>query len=413
MERFDQLFSLYHSFPLENNPHIHPNRNTPRLPFCTSSSQIRLHTRKFDGNDPAGLYSIGEYFDYYDTPPIKRRCLVELCMEGQAAKWFRWMQTNVLLPNKIPPLVLNHPQSMHGRPSCKVVHSSHKKRRRLVELCMEGQAAKWLLGAEQMLRSAHAVCTTWWKVSKNPVLWQVIDFSNPRQSLFNDEYNAMCGCAVDRSQGQLVDLTIQYFGEDTLMDYIADRSPNLKRLKLGTCFFISGVCAIRMVAKLKQLEELLIAPYYIAAYHIADIGNSCPLLKSFSFNGFKCKLLTYEDNDHNDRLRKAYALVISKSMSNLRHLQVFAHWMGNKGLKLIFDGCPHLESLDIRQCFDLDLQGDLGKRCRQQIKYLKLPNDSVSDVPWPNCDGGDPFGTSAFKVEYHEYDYYKALQQLQ
>ncbi|KAG6417086.1 hypothetical protein SASPL_119236 [Salvia splendens] len=36
--------------------------------------------------------------------------------------------------------------------------------------------------------------------------------------LFNKEYNAMCRCAVDRSQGQLVDLT-----NDALMDYIANR----------------------------------------------------------------------------------------------------------------------------------------------------------------------------------------------
>ncbi|KAG6416601.1 hypothetical protein SASPL_124034 [Salvia splendens] len=106
MERFDQLFSLYHSFPLENNPHIHPDRNPPPLPYHISinhaaSSQIRLHTRKSDGNDPAGLYSIGEYFDYYDTPPMKRRRLVDT-WKAKLQSGSGWMQTNVLLPNKIP-----------------------------------------------------------------------------------------------------------------------------------------------------------------------------------------------------------------------------------------------------------------------------------------------------------------------
>ncbi|KAG6419054.1 hypothetical protein SASPL_121263 [Salvia splendens] len=47
----------------------------------------------------------------------------------------------------------------------------------------------------------------------------------------------MCRCVVDCSQGRLVDLTIQYFGDDALMDYIADRSPNLKRPKLVTLLF--------------------------------------------------------------------------------------------------------------------------------------------------------------------------------
>ncbi|KAL1566591.1 putative F-box/LRR-repeat protein 9 [Salvia divinorum] len=309
------------------------------------------------------------------------------------------MRNTVLVPNKIPA----------------VASSSAPPLRPWIELPSDVTANILLrLGAEGILTSAQKVCSAWWKVSKDPSLWRVIDFSNPRQGILNDHYNAMCRRAVDRSQGQLVDLTIQYFGDDALMDCIDDRSPNLKRLKLGTCFFISGDCAIRIAAKLGQLEELhfTLRPRIgdrpgIGFTHIEGIGNSCPMLKSFSLNGFKCKFIRCEYNTSiDDRyFRNLYAYAISKSMPNLRHLQVFAHWMGNKGLERILNRCPRLESLDIRRCFDLDLQGDLGKRCRQQIKYLKLPNDSVCDVPWPNCDGGDPFSTSAFCSEHYEYNY--------
>ncbi|XP_042023318.1 putative F-box/LRR-repeat protein 9 isoform X1 [Salvia splendens] len=388
MERFDELFSLYHSFPLCDNPHILGKRN--RDP---PSSQIRLHTRKFDGNDPPGLYNIDEYFEFYATPPDERMRLMGLLMEGEASKWFRWMRNTVLLPvvASVSVAASTPPPPWIELPSDVTANILQR------------------LGAEGILTSAQQVCTAWWKVSKDPSLWRVIDFSNPRQGLFNDRYDAMCRRAVYRSQGQLVDLTIQYFGDDALMDYIADRSPNLKRLKLGTCFFISGDCAVRIVAKLLQLEELhfTIRPG-LGAAHIERIGNSCPTLKSFSFNGFQSKLQRCEHNSINDRLfRNLHVGAISRSMPNLQHLQVFAHWMGNKGLELILDGCPRLESLDIRRCFDLDLHGDLGKRCRQQIKYLKLPTDSVSDVPWPNCDSGDPFSTSAFCFEHYEYDFYK------
>ncbi|KAL1559970.1 F-box protein SKIP19-like [Salvia divinorum] len=75
-------------------------------------------------------------------------------------------------------------------------------------------------GAKSELKCAQKVCTTWWKVSNDPTLWQAIDFSNPRQGVFNDEYNVMCCCAVDRSHGQLVELTIHYFNDDVLFDYI-------------------------------------------------------------------------------------------------------------------------------------------------------------------------------------------------
>ncbi|XP_047955073.1 putative F-box/LRR-repeat protein 23 isoform X1 [Salvia hispanica] len=275
------------------------------------------------------------------------------------------------------------------------------------------------LGAEEMLCSAQQVCATWWNVCKDPSLWRVIDFSGTKQIDRTAKYTAMCRRAVDRSRGQLTDFTIQYFGGDELMEYIADRSPNLKRLKLGTCFFISGPCAARIVAKLGQLEELhitirprfgVIEPGVMSA-DIRAIGNACPTLKSFSLNAFKFILI--EDVDENDDRpfiesihRNLYALAISKSMPNLQHLQVYGLLIGNKGLEIILNGCPRLESLDIRRCFDLDLEGDLGKRCRQQIKHLKLPHDSTSDVPWPSCRGGDPFTSPPFSTYNPDIYYY-------
>ncbi|KAG6416773.1 hypothetical protein SASPL_124211 [Salvia splendens] len=73
------------------------------------------------------------------------------------------------------------------------------------------------LGAEDLL------CSTWWKVCKDPCLWRVVEFSNPYQENSTDKYTAMYRSAVDRSQGQLVELNIHYSGDDTLMEYIAHR----------------------------------------------------------------------------------------------------------------------------------------------------------------------------------------------
>ncbi|KAG6416727.1 hypothetical protein SASPL_124163 [Salvia splendens] len=204
--------------------------------------------------------------------------------------------------------------------------------------------------------------STWWKVCKDPASWRVIDFSNPRQGIFNDYYNVMC-----RRQGQLVDLAIQYFGNDALLDYIVHRSPNLKRIKLGTCFFISGCCARKMVAKLPHLEELhLTLRSGIGACDIEIIGKSCPMLKSFSCNGYKCKLRTYrEDGYIEGHCRNLFARAISKSMPSLQHLHVFAHYMGNEGLEVILNGCPGLESLDIGDVLILILKWIWGKDVRK------------------------------------------------
>ena len=71
------------------------------------------------------------------------------------------------------------------------------------------------------------------------------------------------------------------------------------------------------------------------------------------------------------------AISIGENLDELEHLELIGNQMSNIGLQVILDGCPHLESLDLRMCRFIDLEGDLGKRCSQQIKCLKLPNDSL------------------------------------
>ena len=66
-------------------------------------------------------------------------------------------------------------------------------------------------------------------------------------------------------------------------------------------------------------------------------------------------------------------------MHGLHHLQLFGNQLTNVGLRAILDSCPHLESLDLRYCFNLNLLGDLGRRCREQIRKLLLPTDSIAD----------------------------------
>ncbi|XP_047942036.1 putative F-box/LRR-repeat protein 9 isoform X2 [Salvia hispanica] len=261
---FDELFSLYHSTPLKNNPHVGPP------PGSMYRSASAINPPRFGSFQGPSICTIHDYFDFYATPHDERLRLLRLCNNSFASIWLHSMsmwKTNVLPMSVVA-------SSSDPPPSC-------------IDLPRDVTAEiLQRLGAEGMLTSAQKVCTTWWKVCKDPALWRVIDFSNPRQGIFNDEYNVMCRRAVDRSQGQLVDLTIQYFGDDALLDYIVHRSPNLKRIKLGTCFFISGYCARRMVAKLPHLKELhLTLRPGLGACDIEVIGKSCPMLKSFSLNG--------------------------------------------------------------------------------------------------------------------------------
>lgn len=186
-----------------------------------------------------------------------------------------------------------------------------------------------------------------------------------------------------------------------------NRSSQLKRLTLQDCIDISGEGLVKAVKKLPHLEELhLIIMEEMQASDIKAIGISCPILKSFSFNGRGStqpnRELYLEDDEFSDS--SEFALAIAKSMPNLCHLSLFADWMKNDGLEAILDGCPHLESLDLRQCFRLDLQqGALGKRCSKQIKHVKYPSDSISDIKWV-VDDDDWDGDQLYSAQYSDYD---------
>lgn len=131
------------------------------------------------------------------------------------------------------------------------------------------------------------------------------------------------------------------------------------------------------------------------------VGRSCPLLKSLSLNDRGSRYLN--DDDYVEEYDEE-ALTIAKSMPGLRHLRLFGNSLTNKGLQTILDGCPHLESLDLRQCYGLQLNGDLGKRCSQQIKSLRLPYDSTADYEFPGAiDDFEYGGFSDFEAEF-SYD---------
>ncbi|RYQ92942.1 hypothetical protein Ahy_B09g099184 [Arachis hypogaea] len=69
------------------------------------------------------------------------------------------------------------------------------------------------------------------------------------------------------------------------------------------------------------------------------------------------------------------AFAIAQNMSNLRHLQLVRNsCLDNNGVSAILDGCRYLESLDLRWCDNVNLEGRLRKMCDKQLKYFIEPN---------------------------------------
>lgn len=221
------------------------------------------------------------------------------------------------------------------------------------------------------------------------------------------ELEILCYRAVDYSCGNLLDINIEYFGTDDLLRHIANSASHLQRLRLACCYSITdeGLCGV--AEKLSHLEELDISISGLSKDPLEAIGRCCPRLKAFKFNMEGCRRPHIESDDE--------AFAIAQNMPELRHLQLFGNKMTNDGLLAILDGCPHLESLDIRQCFNINLAGTLGKRCNEQIKDLRLPYDATDDYPFEvefdygSLDEDYPSGISDINLssDNDEYEYYE------
>ncbi|KAK1391430.1 Leucine-rich repeat, cysteine-containing subtype [Heracleum sosnowskyi] len=124
-----------------------------------------------------------------------------------------------------------------------------------------------------------------------------------------------------------------------------------------------------MLKELPMLEELHLEHMHVSKQAIEVAG-----LKSFKLNYDGYRRLYAGLGDQN-------ALPIAENLRGLRHLQLIGNKITIDGLLAIIENCPHLESLDIWNCFNVanQLGSDLRKRLSQQIKDLRLPLCSTKD----------------------------------
>lgn len=79
------------------------------------------------------------------------------------------------------------------------------------------------LVAVDILTSVQFVCKSWFEISKDPLIWRRIDMYKIGDLDLDMDLVRMCRDAVDRSSGFLADINIENFGNDDLLEYIAER----------------------------------------------------------------------------------------------------------------------------------------------------------------------------------------------
>ena len=99
------------------------------------------------------------------------------------------------------------------------------------------------------------------------------------------------------------------------------------------------------------------------------VGQVCPQLKHFRLNKKRFDITVWGTGNDVQGIA---------TMHGLRSLQLFSNLLTNMDLETILDNCPHLESLDIRHCFNIDKDENLILKCAR-IKTMRLPDDPIDD----------------------------------
>ncbi|KAL5730831.1 hypothetical protein ACHQM5_003622 [Ranunculus cassubicifolius] len=221
------------------------------------------------------------------------------------------------------------------------------------------------LGVIDLLLNAQSVCSSWRKLAKEPQLYRRIDvnriWSHPKKRLTIE--------AIDRSCGQLLDFSLIYVTKLDVLQHIANTSNSLRALRL-TCSSTSipDDLLIEVLEKFPLLEELDLSFCPFSERVIEAAGLSCPQLKSFRLHAaFRYRLTLAEEINKE-------ALAIATNMPGLRRLHLSGNKMNENGLKVILEKCPHLEYLDLRQCFHIIINEDLRVKLGG-IKEIRLPTD--------------------------------------
>ncbi|KAL6843355.1 hypothetical protein ACP4OV_027068 [Aristida adscensionis] len=228
-----------------------------------------------------------------------------------------------------------------------------------------------------VLMGAGQVCRPWRRAAREePELWRHIDMRPHAKLASRLDLLALARAAVSRGAGRCEAFSAERVGDDEFLSFLADAAPTLKSLRLIACYRISTFRINEAIKKFPLLEELELSLFRGSGLGLDDIGfddigEACPLLTCFRLNRRRFR------QRWGVNVINCEAMDIAR-MHGLRSLQLFGNSLGNAGLMAIVDGCPHLESLDIRHCFNVKMDDDIRTKC-ERIKTVRLPDDSMDD----------------------------------
>ncbi|WOH02609.1 hypothetical protein DCAR_0521998 [Daucus carota subsp. sativus] len=256
------------------------------------------------------------------------------------------------------------------------------------------------LSLEDVLTVVPSVCKSWHKVVMGPYCWQSIDIEQwSDQQSHLDRIERMLRMLITRSNGSMTKLSVSRLQYDHLFSFIADNSRSLQILRL-TRSKISDSIVEQLADRLSGLTFLDLSYCdKIGARALEAIGKQCKFLGGLCLNMHPIDVLGKPS-------QKDEARAIATTMTKLKHLELTYIHLDTTNVVEIISNCPNLEFIDLRGCWDVDLDNSWLK---DEFSKLKVLGPHVADhleihCCW-ECEDSSYYSDSVYDYEsWDEFD---------
>lgn len=251
------------------------------------------------------------------------------------------------------------------------------------------------LPLQEILTVVPRVCKSWGRAVAGPYCWQEIDIEEWSQRCKSDQLDRMLQMLISRSCGSFRRLIVSGLSNESIFSFIANHAGSLRSLELPRSE-ISDPIVEQVAGRLCNLTFLdLSYCKRIGSRALEAFGKQCK-----SLIGLRRAMHPLEVADKVCQDDEAYA--IACTMPKLRHLEMAYLLLTTRGVLEILSRCTNLEFLDVRGCWEINID---EKLLREKYTGLKVLGPNIVDCFeknfWSDCsDYSDSSDSSDYSWDF-------------
>ncbi|KAH7435972.1 hypothetical protein KP509_06G086600 [Ceratopteris richardii] len=252
------------------------------------------------------------------------------------------------------------------------------------------------LSLEDMLCSIPRVCRSWRRASHDAVCWQKVDLDEWSRGRKPETLERMLVFLMSRSRGCLREICAPNLNNDNMLRIIAWSGSPLRVLRIQQSI-VTEDCICQLAPHFAFVNYIDVSGCSITKASVESFGKHCPMITRLNLNMYPQSSTLAVCDD------MAYA--IAQYMPQLKHLEMAYGLLSNAGLKAVLEKCTALEHLDLRGCWQLNVEESFVKEARKRFKVFHPPiveNDIYSTDS--DLDASDFYDDSDYYDEDMWYD---------